>query len=82
MLVTTKLVPTKPKLFLGSDEIICKNSVKYLGLNIDKNLKFHAENVNSKQAQFIGRAHKLIALFNLTAARNYYYSLCLFYPDL
>ena len=66
MLVTTKLVPTKPNLFLGSDEVICKNSLKYVGLNIDKNLKFasHVENVSSKLAQFIGIAHKLVALFN------------------
>ena len=40
MLVTTKLVPTKSRLFLESDEIICKNSVSYIGLNFDKNLKF------------------------------------------
>ena len=40
MLITTKLVPTSPRVFLGSDEIICKNSVKYLGLNFDINLKF------------------------------------------
>ena len=75
MLVTSKLVPTKPRIFLGSDEIICKNSVKYLGLNMEKNLKFasHVENISSKIAQFIGIAHKLVALFFLTAARNYYY---------
>ena len=48
MLITTKFVPTKPRVFLGFDETICKNSVKYLGLNIDKNIKFtpHGENVS------------------------------------
>ena len=35
-LVTMKLVPTKSKFFLGSDENICKSSVKYLRLNNDK----------------------------------------------
>ena len=38
MFGTTELVPTKPRLHLVSDEIICKNYVKYLELPIDKNL--------------------------------------------
>ena len=52
MLITTKLVATKPLLFHGSDEIICRNSEKFLGTNIDKNLKFasHIENMSSKLA--------------------------------
>ena len=76
MLVTTKPVPIQPRLLLGSDEISNKDSARYLGLTLDKNLKFasHVENVSSKLAQFIGIAQKLNAMMNLTAAKNYYYS--------
>ena len=49
MLVTTQHDPTKPRLFLGKVETTLKKSVKYIAVNIDKNLKFasHVEDGNS-----------------------------------
>ena len=55
MLATTKLVPLKPRLFQGSDEISYNISTIYLEVTIDKKLKFytHVENATSKLAQNI-----------------------------
>ena len=40
MLVNTKSIPFEPQIYVGTNAVSRKKSVKYLGLNIDEDLKF------------------------------------------
>ena len=79
IIVPNKKLEFEPKIMLGEDVILRKNSVKYLGMLIDDKLKFsdHVTHLNSKLAVYSGVSYRLQNRFNLRTAKNYYYS-CVF----
>ena len=58
MITSNTLIKTSPILYLGRDRIICRSSVKYLGLLIDCNLKFSFDviHVKTKVSRFAGNS--------------------------
>ena len=61
---------------LGTDIIIRKRSVKYLGLHIDDGLRFneHIEVLKKKLSRLAGASYRLNSYFNQQASKVYYYS--------
>ena len=79
MIISNRNLPYTPDIKIGNDSILKKDSVKYLGLHVDANLKFysHADYIKSRLSQFIGISRRLTHKMNFCAARRYYYA-CVF----
>ena len=76
MLITNKNTNITPELFIGLDKINMVNSFKYLGVHINKSLKFqvHIDNVKSKLSRMCDVTYRLRNHVNVSAAKNLYYS--------
>ena len=73
--ISNGLIKAKPVLYMGSDRIICENSVKYLDLLIACNLTFtsHVIHVKTQLSQLAGISHRIKRYLNIRMAKNYYY---------
>ena len=77
MLITNRNVGNIPiNICIDNTPIQQRTCVKYLGLNIDCNLKFydHVDLLKTKLASYAGVARRLVKYLNLNAAKNYYFS--------
>ena len=76
LLVTNRDVPYDPQIYMGTERIFRKKTVKYLGLYVDDGFKFssHIDQLKIRLSRFSGIAYKLKNFMNLRAAKNYYYS--------
>ena len=79
MIVTNKIITSRPQLFIGASPITEVGSFKYLGVHIDAQLKFHTRfhHIRGKLSQLCGVTYGLRSFLNLQAAKNLYYS-CIF----
>ena len=79
MIVTNKIITSRPQLFIGASPIKEVSSFKYLGVHIDAQLKFHTQvhHIKGKLSQLCGVTYRLRNFLNLQAAKNLYYS-CIF----
>ena len=76
MLITNRTVPVQPSLFIGSNPVKRTDSFKYLGVRIDKTLKFHSHilAVKSNLSRMCGVTFRLGKYLNLRAAKNMYFA--------
>ena len=76
MVIGNRLIKNEPVHYLGSDRIIYKNSVRYLGLLIDGNLEFtsHVIRVKAKLSQLAGILHIIKRCLNIKTSKINYYS--------
>ena len=76
VLLTHRTIGIEPEIFLGTEPIRRERSVKYLGLQIDERLTFrvHMKYVKKRLSQICGAAFRLRFHFDLSSAKNFYYS--------
>ena len=76
MVVTTKNTCNEPLLFIGGNQIRKVEFCKYLGIYIDRNLRFNVQikQIKIKLSRLCGVAFRLSDLLNFKTARNFYYS--------
>ena len=76
MVVSPRIGSGAINLCIQSQPMQQTNSFKYLGIFIDKDLKFHAqiEHINTKLSRFCGITYRLKNKLNLKSARNIYFS--------
>ena len=80
MLISNRIVPVQPSLYIGSNLVKRTDSFKYLGVHIDKSLKFHSHVLAVKVELIInlsrmcGVTFRLGKYLNLRAAKNMYYA--------
>ena len=76
MLITRKRVEVVPPLYMGREEIKHCNSVKYLGLSIDDDMKYatHGNQLKSKLSMYAGISYRLSQYLDIGSAKKYYYA--------
>ena len=76
MLITTKIVNSDPTIKLDDVPVSRVKNFKYLGVQLDHNLKFHdhIEYLCSKMNQMCGVTYRLKDNLNVESAKNLYYS--------
>ena len=77
MLVTPKHTDVIPHIYINGLPIEFVNEYKYLGLTVDKNLKFdkHCKNLTCRLSKLTGITFSLGPLLSLGAARCFYFSM-------
>ena len=78
MIVTPKRLPQNiPNISINDVPIEYVNQFKYLGLVIDKNLRFnpHVTTLNGRLSRIVGAAYSLQDTLSLQAAKTFYYSM-------
>ena len=73
MLVTTKSIPFESQIYLGNDAVSRKKSMKYLGLNINEDLKcyYQLDHLKIKLSSLSEVAHRLNNVFNYKASTKF-----------
>ena len=76
MILTNKRVENPPVLYIGSDQIKRVDTFKYLGVHIDKNLKYnsHYNYLEARLSQLCGVSYRLRNQVNIRTAKNFYFS--------
>ena len=76
MLITTKIVTSDPVIKLDDVPVSRVEKFKYLGVELDDNLKFHdqIDYLCCRMSQMCGVTYRLRDNLNLESARNVYYS--------
>ena len=76
VLISNCSTQVEPLIHIGGNAIQKRTSVKYLGVHIDDRLKYHShvDNLKKRMSQLGGISYRLKGYFNLSAAKNYYYS--------
>ena len=76
MIFTNRHLPLFSPVCIGGVPLICTDSYKYLGVNIDNKLKYncHLESIISKLNMYLSISSKISHCFSLNAARSFYYS--------
>ena len=74
MVVTNKLIETRPHLFIGADQMKEVKSFKYLGIYVDTQLKYNApiKHLRSKLSQLSGVSFRFSKFLNFEGAKNMY----------
>ena len=78
MIVTPKYLPDNvPVIKINDNSIDFVDQFTYLGLIIDKNLKFtpHMSSLNKRLSRIVGAAYSLQDILSLRAAKIFYYSM-------
>ena len=75
MVISNRTHALHPTLSLHDEDLQLTNSFKYLGIHLDKNLKFQSQvnHINSKLSSFCGITYRIKNRLNLSAAKNIYY---------
>ena len=76
MLITNRVVEGVPSIQIGPNQLKIVDTFRYLGVEVDKNLKFHTHinKLKGKLSQLCGVSFRLRSYLNHTAARSLYYS--------
>ena len=83
MIVNPKRLPQNiPNISINDAPIEYVNQFKYLGLVIDKNLRFkrHVTTLNGRLSRIVEAAYSLQDTLSLQAAKTFYYSM--FFPHI
>ena len=77
MILSNKKLNFTPDITIGNNPVNRVTTVKYLGFNLDANLKHHAHMTQVKAAlsRLCGISFRLRKKFNLQAARQFYYGM-------
>ena len=76
MILTNKTIVDPPPLRIGNESLACVNSFKYLGVHIEKSLKFssHFDYLVAKLSHLRGVSFRLRYRLNEKTAKNFYFS--------
>ena len=76
MVISNRKHALHPALRLHDEDLQLTNSFKYLGIHLDKDLKFQSQvdHINSKLSSFCGITYRIRNRLNLSAAKNMYYA--------
>jgi len=77
MLISNKRVNNHPVIRIGNELVKCVESFKYLGIHIDRSLKFHShiDELTSKLRNLKGVTYRLRYYLNLSSSFKLYYAM-------